>query len=205
MAILIDTRGKACPQPIILTKQAIKVAPENSAFEVMCDNDTARGNLLTYLATLNLPAQCEIKDAVFHIFFSTGNATIEPSDEEAFEQYSCEAPSADNYAMVFRGITMGVGDDKLGALLMRSCINSIASLDKLPQLIVLYNAGVTLAAEGADTAQSIKDLEGSGVEVIVCGTCVDYFELSGKIVTGTISNMLTINNKLSKLSRIIYP
>jgi hypothetical protein len=37
----------------------------------------------------------------------------------------------------------------------------------------------------------------------VCGTCVDYYELKGKVAVGTISNMYDILLQLSTAARII--
>jgi selenium metabolism protein YedF len=110
-----------------------------------------------------------------------------------------------NYAVVIRSEFMGNGDDKLGALIMRAFINSIPQLDRLPSLIVLYNSGVKLAIQNVDTADTLIKLQQAGVSILLCGTCVDYFEIREQIAAGQISHMLTINNTLAGVDKIIYP
>ena len=110
-----------------------------------------------------------------------------------------------DYAVVIRSHVMGYGDDKLGALLMRSSICSLCELERLPSVIILYNTGVKLAVQGADSADSLLKLQNAGVSILLCGTCVDYFEVKDLIAVGKISNMVSINNTLTKMGNIIYP
>jgi len=110
-----------------------------------------------------------------------------------------------DYAVVIRSNMMGYGNDKLGALLMRSYINSLPDLVHLPSVIVLYNTGVHLAVQGADTADSLVKLQSAGVTVLLCGTCVDYFEVGDRLAAGSVSNMVTINNTLTRINKVLYP
>ncbi len=45
--IMIDTRGLACPTPVLRTKQGIKNRPKE--IEVLVDNTTSRKNVERYL------------------------------------------------------------------------------------------------------------------------------------------------------------
>jgi peroxiredoxin family protein len=53
--------------------------------------------------------------------------------------------------------------------------------------------------------QDIKNLEAQGVEVITCGTCLDFFEAKEKLAVGSVSNMYTIVEKISSASKVIKP
>jgi len=46
--------------------------------------------------------------------------------------------------------------------------------------------------EGSDTVQALSNLESLGVEILVCGTCLDFFGLKEKLAAGTVSNMYDI-------------
>ncbi len=201
----IDTRGKLCPEPLIITRRAIADAPQGSAFEILSDNATARDNLMNYLRALGHGPVCDDRNGIFHIIFTVGEAT--PAAGQVRAEDFCRAPQAPagDYAVVVRSSVMGAGDDELGAMLMRSCLNSLAELDALPSAVVLYNSGVMLAVEGTDTAASLARLAESGVQVIVCGACVDYFGIKERLAAGTVSNMLSINNLLAGVGHIIYP
>ncbi|MDD4834099.1 MAG: sulfurtransferase TusA family protein [Lutispora sp.] len=43
---LIDTRGRSCPEPVLMTKKALQISPEG--LEVLVDNMTARENVTRY-------------------------------------------------------------------------------------------------------------------------------------------------------------
>ena len=42
----------------------------------------------------------------------------------------------------------------------------------------------------------MKRLEESGTEVLVCGTCLDYYGLKEALKAGTVSNIYEIQGKL---------
>lgn len=202
----VDTRGKLCPQPLIDTRRAIASAQVGETFEVIADNVTAKNNLLAFLSELGFAAECSERGAEFFITF-TAITELKPV---AAEQFCTPAPakpakSAAGYAVAIKSEFMGEGDDGLGSILMRGCLNSLAELPTLPSVVVLYNSGVKLAEQGSDTAVSLALLKSKGVAVVACGMCVDFFELKEKVTVAQIGNMLLINELLSSASHIIYP
>ncbi len=100
---------------------------------------------------------------------------------------------------------MGNGSDELGKILIRGFLNSLIKQEQLPKHIILYNAGVLLAADGTDTADSLLELENKGVQIVLCGTCVDFFQIKEKIKTGLVSNMMHITSLLIEAPRVIVP
>ena len=46
----IDTRGMSCPQPVLMTKNAIEKHPEG--LEILVDNNTAKNNVTRFLKNL---------------------------------------------------------------------------------------------------------------------------------------------------------
>jgi selenium metabolism protein YedF len=100
---------------------------------------------------------------------------------------------------------MGEGNDELGALLMRAFIHTTVELEHKPDTMIFYNTGVKVAAIDSPALDDLKALEETGVKILVCGTCVNFFELTGKIGAGTISNMYDIAGTLSTAGRIVKP
>ena len=49
----------------------------------------------------------------------------------------------------------------------------------------------------------LKNLAGQGVEIISCGTCLNFYGLSDKLEAGTVSNMYEILEKMQKSSNTI--
>lgn len=207
MKRVIDARGRICPEPLVMTKREIKVAAEGDRIEVLLDNDTSRCNVEAFLAEMGVKSSCTNRDGVIEIAFVMG-ADIAPNlvyNSEVNDQCTPRHSTSKGYVVVIRGETMGEGERELGVMLMRAFINSLADLDVLPSHVILYNGGVKLAICETDTARGLEKLAAVGVEIVLCGTCTDYYELSDSVAVGTISNMYRINSILAAADHVIYP
>ena len=100
---------------------------------------------------------------------------------------------------------MGRGDDVLGDVLIRSFIHTLLQLKPLPDTIICYNAGVKLAAKDSAVLDDLQQLAQAGVDILVCGTCVNYFALGEQIAAGHISNMYDIAETMAGASRLLRP
>lgn len=101
--------------------------------------------------------------------------------------------------------TMGHGDDELGTILMQAFINTLHKQETLPSVIVFYNAGVLLCTKDSPVQAALSELHERGVELLLCGTCVDFYDIRANLGVGTISNMFTIQETLNTAPRIITP
>ncbi len=54
----IDTRGMSCPQPVLMTKNALDKNPEG--VDIIVDNNTAKGNVERFL--LNFGFKSSVKE-----------------------------------------------------------------------------------------------------------------------------------------------
>jgi selenium metabolism protein YedF len=100
---------------------------------------------------------------------------------------------------------LGVGDEALGLILMRSFLKTLVDLQSKPVRLILINSGVRLASEGSDVLEALQTLSEKGVEILACGTCVDFYGLKEKIRVGRISNMYDITQTLLDADRVIRP
>lgn len=98
---------------------------------------------------------------------------------------------------------MGSGPEELGQILIKSFIYSLTELQPAPKSILLFNAGVLLAAEGANTVEDLQKLEAKGSKIYICGTCTDYFGLRGKLAVGEITNMYSTVERMAAADRLI--
>lgn len=99
--------------------------------------------------------------------------------------------------------TLGQGDDGVGHTLLGVFLRKVlASMDK-PDLIIFYNSGVKLLANGSRYIDILEALEQSGVELLACGTCV--FKVCGQrsLLAGRISNMDEIAGILLQSETVI--
>ncbi|WP_263078661.1 sulfurtransferase-like selenium metabolism protein YedF [Endozoicomonas sp. Mp262] len=113
--------------------------------------------------------------------------------------------SGDGYVIAFKRDQMGSGSDELGATLIKAYINSLLELNNKPSTLVFYNGGVKLATYGSGVEESLAALESQGIKLLLCGTCVNHFELKAKLAAGEISNMYTISETLAQASHVVYP
>lgn len=186
----IDAKGLACPKPVILTKNALDDMEEGKVSTTV-DNEVARENLKKLANSLNM--ECKVEDISDEEFVVTIEKKKTLNKEEKEERYT----------LAFSSDKMGKGDDELGDILVKSFIYTVTETKPLPNTILFYNGGVKLTVEGSPVLEDIKKLEKEGVEIISCGTCLDFFKLKEKLGVGTISNMYTIYENLSQADKTL--
>lgn len=202
----IDVRGKLCPEPLIITKKAIKAGQKDDSFAVLLDNDVASCNLENYLKEMGIEFNTTKNEDLFTIHFTLGGAPLKSVAVEDF----CATPSGriGDYVVVLSSAGMGQDKDgsmNLGKILMRGYINSLSQQDRLPKTIIMYNSGVLVTVEGADTVPALKELAAEGVDLLLCGVCVDYYDIKQSMAVGRISNMMEIATITSCAKHVVYP
>ena len=100
---------------------------------------------------------------------------------------------------------MGEGNDELGAVLIKGFIYAISQQDTLPSTILFYNGGAKLTCEGSASLEDLKTLEAAGVEILTCGTCLNFYGITDKLAVGDVTNMYVIAEKMTKAGLIIKP
>lgn len=105
--------------------------------------------------------------------------------------------------VVINSDKMGQGDENLGVRLMGNFLKTLLNAEKKPQMLVLYNSGVKLAAKDSPVLETLQSLENLGVEIISCGTCVNFYGLVDLIQAGRVSNMQEIVGVLTEAENII--
>lgn len=208
MLLTIDARWLACPQPVILAKKAIE---ENEEVTVLVDNDFAVENIRRMAAKMAchfsmVEKEGEIREITL---MRTGAMGQAPVYEEALaDEMLCAAAPGKGHGplvVVLSDNHMGRGDDVLGDVLIRSFIHTLLQLNPLPDTIICYNAGVRLAMKDSTVLDDLQQLADAGVDILVCGTCVNYFELGSQIAAGHISNMYDIAETMAGAVRLLRP
>jgi selenium metabolism protein YedF len=85
---------------------------------------------------------------------------------------------------------LGRGNDELGQLLMSNFLRLLVDNREKPVAIMFWNTGVRLVSEGSWALGHLQDIEKQGVEILACGTCLDFFNLTEKQKVGKSTNML---------------
>ena len=196
MPQIVDARGKACPTPVIMAKKVL-AAGENT-FTVLVDNPTAVENLQHMDAKQGFDAAVTENSGEFSLAFTRTGCE---SCEEAVSA-PLPAPGADCAVFVGRDI-IGDGDRELGTNLMRMFFYTLTQGDDLPGAILFMNAGVKLPTLDEQVAEHLKALAAAGVEIQVCGTCLNFYGLTDQLKVGTVSNMYDIVTRMQKAAKVI--
>jgi selenium metabolism protein YedF len=200
----VDTRGKKCPVPIIETRKALKASREGETFEVVTDDRTAFSNISRFLKDNNIKFSVSEGMSVWTFFITNTGMDDTTYYEENSGLGFAEVPAGD-FSVVISSEIMGQGDDELGLRLMKSFFIALSCLDSLPSSVMFYNSGVKLTLQNSEIIEILHEIERKGVEILICGTCVDHYKLKDKIDVGTICDMFLITQKLSKTGNIIRP
>lgn len=195
----IDARGLSCPQPVILAREAMK---EFDELEILVDNNTALENLARLASSSGWNFSSETADHGSKIIMT---GTIVRAADEISGQPEIACKKNRQFAVVLASDVMGTGDNELGAVLMKAFVHTLASSGEAPSSVLLYNSGVRLAAENSGVLDDLQLLENQGSEILVCGTCVNYYGLEHSIRAGKISNMYDILDSMKNPDNIIRP
>jgi selenium metabolism protein YedF len=200
MSIEIDARGLPCPQPVIKTKEAYAKA-KGDTLVIIVSTVESRDNVARFLKHSGAEIdRIEEKGGEFYIYTKemqkTGTADINP------EEYVCTPQQAGTTVFINKD-RIGHGSDELWNNLVRAFIATIKDLSVQPKAICFMNSGVKLTVKGSETLPYLKELEEKGVELLVCGTCLGYFNLKEQLGAGRISNMYDISETMLKSSKVI--
>lgn len=193
MRELLDARGLACPAPVVKTREALQRGVLE--LEVLVDNPTARDNVARFAASQGCRVEVREEGGIYRLDIRR-QAADSAESLESETSTECVPGTQGRTVVVLSSDIMGRGEEELGRILVKAFLNTLAESDTVPWRVVLFNRGVLLAVEGADTVPALSNLVHRGTEVLVCGTCLDYFGAKEKVAVGTVSNMFEILNTM---------
>lgn len=199
--ITVNAMGDNCPIPVIKTKKAMAALTGPETIEVLVDNEIAVQNVTKMASSSGGKVTSEkLGDAEYKVTIEMEGAPVADEAEAV-----CTPDARDNTVVVVSSDRMGSGNDELGKVLIKGFIFAVTQLDTLPKTMLFYNGGATLTTEGSDSLEDLKSLEAQGVEIMTCGTCLDYYGLKDKLAVGTVTNMYSIVETMAKAGRIVRP
>jgi len=202
---IVDTKGQLCPAPLIAAKKALKETTVGEPFIVLTDNKTSFNNLCRFLKDNKADWQVSESNGVWSLTVTRQAGDIVQTKAEEYCTPTISHFEKGNYIVAITSDKMGEGDDELGHLLISNFIKALKDLDKLPQHMVFYNKGVTLAVKDSPVIEHIKDLEKMGVEIHLCATCVNHYKIENNVAVGNLSNMYSIAEVMASAGNIVRP
>lgn len=208
----VNALGLACPLPVVETKKALETMTEAGTITVLVDNEIAVQNVSRFAGSKQLGVRSEkVSEKEFRIVIEvgadklgTGTADTVDTVEEA--EPACIMDGRRKGLVIAVGSNqMGNGAEALGKSLLKAFIFALTKQDYLPETILFFNSGANLTCEGSDSLVDLKELEAQGVEILTCGTCLDFYNLKEKLAVGGVTNMYVIVEKMEKASLVVKP
>lgn len=200
----VDARGDQCPIPVVKTKKAIGEMGNQGVLEVLVDNETAVQNVTKMGKKQGAEVTSEKRgDKEFALTLKLSGKALDEAAMAAEE--TCGVDTRSNQVVVISDYVMGGGDDVLGEKLMKAFIFAVTQQENLPKAMVFYNGGAKLTVEGSESLEDLKSLEAQGVEIVTCGTCLDFYGIKDKLAVGAVTNMYDIVERQMEASAIIRP
>lgn len=190
----IDCRGKPCPQPVLMAKQALERLKEGELI-IIVDNPSSCDNVERFVRSQGCLVDVEKRGEDFYLSIQK----VKLVDEG-------KSPQKEGKVVVYiNSHLLGIGEEALGSILMRSFLKTLLDLEMKPSRLILINSGVRLSSEGSEVLETLGALSEGGVEILSCGTCLDFYGLKEKVKVGVISNMYEIAQSLLEADRLIRP
>jgi len=196
--IELDCRGLACPQPVLKAKEVIEEGDADRV-KIWVDNAAAKENVSRFLSRMGYDVEISEKEGAYAVKAVRGR-----------EAAPCQMPLASAAEETRRRIAvligtdrMGSGDEMLGEKLLLNFVGTLKEMGPELWRVILLNGGVRLSVEGSQSLPGLKELENSGVSVLVCGTCLNHFGLLDRKRVGETTNMLDIVTALQVADKVI--
>lgn len=223
--MLINAIGKACPMPVVMAKKELDKGAES--LTVAVDNQIAVENLSRLAAARGMEVSVKEKEGIFEVKLCTSQeadavhaeaaASAAPTTDQTQlpkdsvpKDRAASAPSPActplglSYAVFIGKDVVGEGERELGENLMKMAIYTLSQSDQIPAAVLFMNSGVKLpAGEEQQVMDSLKELMDKGCEILVCGTCLNYYGLTEQLKIGTVSNMYDILEKMQQAAKVI--
>jgi selenium metabolism protein YedF len=227
----VDARGLGCPIPVMKTREALheaekeanlkRVAQEESTALSNCregkspefvvisivDNDVAAKNVAKMARNSGYDVTVE-RDGPDHRIVIEGQCALganSPGQKPKTVQTRSDSQSINGGAVyLISSDRLGTGAEELGDVLMSSFLFTLGSLDSPPETLIFLNRGVYLTTKGGRQLGVLQSLSSKGVRIMSCGTCLDYYGLTERLVVGEISNMYEIVDEISKTSKVVW-
>jgi len=195
----LNCRGQACPAPVMQVRD-ILAAENPGAIAVIVDNEAARENVSRFLTHQGFQVTVEAMANDFKVTGSGRDAACEIMNET---ELAGLAGGNKKILVVIGTDRLGHGDDTLGGGLLLNFLKTLKEMGPDLWRLVMVNSGVKLTVEGGESLPVLQELAATGVSILVCGTCLNHFNLLDKKQVGETTNMLDIVTSMQVADSVI--
>lgn len=195
MSTIVDAKGQNCPIPVIMAKKEMDGG--NVDFIIEVDNQVAVQNLQKLAEDQGFTAGVSEIAGGYQVHMERGDS------KAACKQECGQKPALSEDVFFINHEIIGEGAEELGTNLIRMFFFTISEQEQLPKAILFMNGGVKLPACDEQSIEHLKAMEKRGVDILVCGTCLNFFGLADQLQVGRVSNMYDITQMMQSASKVI--
>lgn len=201
----VNAMGDTCPIPVVKTKEAIRqLGADGGVVETLVDNDIAVQNLTKMANQKGYGVESEkLGENEYRVTMIVGAGADLPAESE---ETACMVPAGQkNTVVVVAADHMGEGEGELGKNLLKAFLYALSQQESLPETILFYNGGASLTCQGSLSLEDLKSMAERGVEILTCGTCLNFYGLTEMLAVGGVTNMYDIVEKQMAADLIVRP
>lgn len=207
----LDCRGLDCPAPVLLVRECME-ATAPATLCVLVDNLPAVENVTRLLHHYGYAATVTETEGTWELAASRHAGedkpfslpTIKTSSTEAKPTFAVPEDTHNGKTLVIIPCEgFGQGDATLAQRLMHNFLATLPEMGSSLWRVVLLNGGVRLAATEGPALESLLRLEREGVDVLVCGACLEFFKLTKEKKVGQTTNMLDIVTSMQLAAKVV--
>jgi len=198
----IDARGLACPAPVLQTRAALD--KENiDHVTVVVDNAAAQQNVQRFLESRGFQTQLEQQGFDYRVIGRCHSPAGEKTPAPGGQPSDHPQARAKKIMVLCATDRMGFGDDGLGRKLMVNFLRTLNEMGDELWRLVFVNNGVKLTIDESEVLEDLRSYEQQGIHILVCGTCLEHFDLLESKQVGETTNMLDIVTAMQLADKVI--
>ena len=193
----VNAKGLPCPHPVVAATKALEDITEGTLV-VLVDSEVARDNVKRMAESRGCTVSVDGMEDTFRLSITkvslAHDKRVDLPDDKGV---------AETVVYLFNADFIG-SNRELGKVLVKGFLDAIASLPRRKSTIILISNGVKLAAAGSYVLDSLTALCSAGCELLICGTCLDFFKIRTDVQVGRVSNALEIMEKLTGAGKVVH-
>ena len=195
----IDCRNLACPTPVLETKKALESLKKGEILSILLNSQASKENVLRFLSSQGLKPEFSELGGEFEIkVLKENDAVLSEKD------FACNSDKNAPCKKILFLKADSVGNGELGKKLIVGFLDTLKSADNTPSTIICVNEAVLINTNAEHAAhKAMKELENKGIEVISCGSCLEFYGKTKDLKLGRIGNALEILNLLFDKDKVV--
>lgn len=199
----IDCRTLECPAPVLKTKNFLEQEAATE-IDILVDNDAAVENVTRFLNFHGFNVSVDSDGITSTVSGRRDAEKAKKIEATAKPVKPKEAADHQKILVILSSQQIGKGDDELGQKLMVNFIKTLKEMGNDLWRLVLLNHGVKFSTRDSHVLEELKELEQSGIPILVCGACLTHLELMEDKVIGETTNMLDTVTSMQLADKVIH-